>query len=368
MAREPVAMATKTWLPPGPNGLGTSAARLGHVMPTKASDRSAVDQDSPNLQDVDFGCPWPLRVSPFLDQARNHALAWMERFGLTKDPEANEKTYRHWKLGEAVATFFPDATPGGLDLAADLWGWYFAPFDDSFDGELGRDPRRAAVICQDLCAILAVPDGGALPASYPVAAAFADIWWRSCRNMSPAWKQRGAQHWKQYFMAHLGEVLDRCHHRAPDLISCLRQRCVSSSTGPSIDLIEVASGYEVPEVAWLTPLLSELRQLAGEIIAITNDLVSADKEAAEGDRYNNVLLVLEDQGHCSRTEAIDVLRQMTHERFRRFLRLERHVLDLDDVVGPAGSVALRRHVLGLHDIVAGDNEWEHTSGRYEATD
>lgn len=355
---------TVLWLPGGPTGLGTSAARVGVPGAGSGLDDRTNQGDEDILQDVDFGCPWPLRVSPFLDPARNHALAWMLEFGLTQDPEANERQYRDWKLGEAAAYFYPDATPEGLDLAADLMGWYFAPFDDEFDNELGRDPLGAAALCGDLIAVLDLPDDTPLPVSYPVVVAFADIWRRSNRGMSNAWRQRAAQHWKKYIIGQLAEVINRKHRRTLDPVSHLRQRVATTSSDSIADLFEPVSGYEVPDLAWHVPMLDELRQLGAEIVSITNDLVSADKEEAQGDTTNNLLLILEYQEHCSRGEAIARMRQMTHERFARFLRLEQQVPDLDDVLTPDGSVAVRRHVAGLHDLLAGDNEWEHTSGRY----
>ncbi|MFB8171463.1 pentalenene synthase [Kitasatospora purpeofusca] len=288
----------------------------------------------------------------------------MEDFGLTRDPEANAAQFRHWMLAECAAWFYPDGTPEGVELAAQLMGWYFAPFDDQFDGDLGRDPQAAARLCGELTGVLDLPEGTPLPALSPMVVGFADLWWRSCHGMSTQWRQRAAQHWRQYFCGQLAEVIHRRNARAQDIESCLRQRAVTTSSGPLSDLIEGLSGFEVPDHAWQSPLLSELRQLTAEIISITNDLVSAEKEEAQGDRANNLLLTLEDQQGYTRHQAIERLREMTHDRYARFRRLETQAPDLDDILTSTGRIALRRYITGLHDLLAGDNEWEHTSGRY----
>jgi hypothetical protein len=288
----------------------------------------------------------------------------MVEFGLIKDPDANERQYRDWKLAECAAWDYPDGTADGVALAADLMGWYFAPFDDQFDGELGRNPSVSAKVIGDLIEILGLPEGVAPQATYPVALAFADIWKRSSRHMSPAWRQRAAYHWKQYLVGQLGEVVNRAHERKPDAESHLRQRVATTSCPVLCDLIESTAGFELPCEAWHMPVMYEIRQLASEIVSITNDLVSAEKEEAAGDTDNNLLLILENQEGYSRLEAIEKLRQMTHRRFERFLRLEQQVPDIDDVLDDVGRVAIRRYLQGLHDLVAGDNEWEHTSGRY----
>jgi Terpene synthase family 2, C-terminal metal binding len=347
-----------------PAGLGGVIARLGRAGREVRAGKPLASQMQPRLQDIRMGCPWPLRESPHLESARNHALAWMVELGLVKDPEANERQYRDWKLGECAAWDYPDATADGLALVADLMGWYFAPFDDQFDGELGRDPSVSAKVIGDLIEVRDLPEGSVTQASYPVVLAFADIWQRSSRHMSPVWRQRAAHHWKQYLIAQLGEVVNRAHERRPDAESHLRQRVASTSSAVLCDLIESAAGFELPSEAWHMPVMYELRQLAAEIISITNDLVSAEKEEAAGDTDNNLLLILENQEGYSRVEAVDKLRQMVHTRFERFLRLEQQVPDIDDVLDDAGRVALRRYLQGLHDLVAEDNEWEHTSGRY----
>ncbi|GAA1173949.1 hypothetical protein F4556_007128 [Kitasatospora gansuensis] len=65
------------------------------------------------------------------------------------------------------------------------------------------------------------------------------------------------------------------------------------------------------------------------------------KEAARGDRANNLLLILEDQHGCTRHQAIERLRHLTHERFARFLRLETHSPDFDDILGPLPDLTRR---------------------------
>jgi hypothetical protein len=347
-----------------PAGLGALADRSLRSARAVLAGKPVVGEMRPRLRDINFGCPWPLRESPHLESARAHALAWMVEFGLVQDPQANERQYRDWKLGEGSAWFYPDGTADGVALVADLMGWYFAPFDDQFDGSLGRDPSVSAGLIGDLIEILDQPEGAAPRVTYPVALAFADIWKRSSRHMSPAWRQRAAHHWKKYLIGQLGEVVNRIHKRKPDAESHLRQRVATTSSDVLCDLIEPVTGFEVPSEAWHMPVMGELRQLAAEIISITNDLVSAEKEEAAGDTDNNLLLILENQEGYSRAEAVEKLREMTHARLERFLRLEQQVPDIDDVLDDAGRVALRRYLQGLHDLVAGDNEWEHVSGRY----
>ncbi|MFE6099612.1 pentalenene synthase [Streptomyces laurentii] len=314
-------------------------------------------------QDVEFALPWALRSSPHLPRARKHSLAWLEEYGLL-DGRFTPAEFDDWRVAEIAAFFFPEATGEGLELATDLMGWYFAPFDDVFDGVLGRRPQQAAAFCGALAAVL-VP-GAAVPGADapPTARALADIWRRSCRGMSEAWQARAAYDWHVYLAAHLAETADRFNGRAVNAAECVRRRGFATSSFVVIDLMERVSGFEVPALAWHAPVLGELRSLTAEIIGMSNDLCSVEKEAAAGDEGNNVLLVLERERGIGRAEAVEEVVGAIERRVAQFESVEARVADLDCLLSGDGAAAVRRLVTGLHDLVRGDYAWERASGRY----
>ncbi|MFJ9855125.1 pentalenene synthase [Streptomyces sp. NPDC101150] len=315
-------------------------------------------------QDVVFGLPWPLRASPYVSLARAHSLVWLDEYGLLDAQGFTADEFVHWRLAELAGFFFPEATVEGLELASDLIGWYFAPFDDQFDGPLGHDPRKVAGICEELAEAM---DFTFLPASRswsPAARGLADIWRRSGEGMSPAWRAKASVSWRGYLAAQAAESVNRRHGRVLDAEECVRRRGYATSSHVVIDLIERVGGFEVPELAWYSPTLARLRGLAAELIGLSNDLCSVEKEEACGDTVNNLLLVLERERGCSRQEAIALLGQLAEQRVERFLQTEKEVADLDCMLDAAGRVSVRRFVEGLHDLVRGDSEWERTSGRY----
>ncbi|MFE4515565.1 pentalenene synthase [Kitasatospora sp. NPDC056783] len=317
-------------------------------------------------QDVEFALPWPLRSSPHLPRAREHSLAWLEGYGLLDGRTFTPAEFADWRLAELAAFFFPEATGEGLELATDLMGWYFAPFDDRFDGSLGRRPRQAAAVCEELAAVLSAP--GVVPGAgaSSTTRALADIWRRGCRGMSEAWRVRATYDWHGYLAAHLAETVDRHHGRAVDADECVRRRGFATSSFVVIDLIERVSGFEVPALVWHAPVLGELRSLTAEIIGMSNDLCSVEKEAAAGDEGSNVLLVLERERGIGRAEAVEEVVGAIARRVARFAVVEERVADLDSLFpgGGDGAVGVRRLVTGLHDLVRGDYAWERMSGRY----
>ncbi|MEK8146488.1 hypothetical protein NKH18_50285 [Streptomyces sp. M10(2022)] len=114
-------------------------------------------------------------------------------FGLLRGEQAVED-FVNWRLAEVAAFFYPSASAEDCCAAAQMMGWYFLPFDDQLDGEIGRDPRRVSQICT---ALVGIVDGsaGAGPHDAPTVRAFADLWSRmvrGCRHpCADAWSTTG---------------------------------------------------------------------------------------------------------------------------------------------------------------------------------
>jgi hypothetical protein len=164
----------------------------------------------------------------------------------------------------------------------------------------------------------------------------------------------------EYFAAQVAEIGNRVHGR----VSTRRQLVVVKCAYPIFDMAEVVGDFEVPPLVWHAPLFAEIRDCLAEIIAATNDLVSADKEAQAGDGSNNLLLIAENHDGLTRPQAFERLRDMVDERFERVLALEEQVGDWDVLLTAAQRRDVRRYLQCLHDILAGDNRWERVSRRY----
>ncbi|MFF5468615.1 pentalenene synthase [Streptomyces achromogenes] len=283
----------------------------------------------------------------------------MEAFGLVDDTGLNADRYTRWLLAESAAWWHPDAPADRLQLAADYVGWVFTPFDDVFDGPVGRDLQATGKICRALVDVVDAPPAPVAADAPARVRAFADLWRRSCQGRSAQWVQRAAVHWREYFAAQVAEIGNRVHGR----ISTLRQLVVIKCAYPIFDMAEVVHDFEVPPVVWHSPLLAEIRDCLAEIITATNDLVSADKEA-QADGGNNLLLIAENHDGLTRQQAFARLERMVHERFERVLALERQISDWDVLLTGEQRHDTRRYLQCLHDIVAGDNRWERVSGRY----
>ncbi|AUG81702.1 terpene synthase [Kitasatospora sp. MMS16-BH015] len=303
--------------------------------------------------------PFPSRISPDYERAREAHLAWPRSFGLL--PGAAEAACH--LLGDyagLAARFHPPATGRDLDLAVDQQSWFFL-FDDGFDGPLGRRPHQVRAVVRGLAAVLA-----GKPGVDPLERAFADLRRRSCRGMSGSWRLRSALAWREYFTGHIAEALARREGVRYSLRQYFEIRRATIGVLPTLDLGERARHAELPRAIHRHRALEELRTLASDIVVIDNDITSLAKECAAGEVNNAVLLLRRDRG-CSTAAAIAELRAQARAQLDCFERARLRLtggrayqtLPVTERQWVDGYLAD-----GLQAIVRGASDWHRLSRRY----
>ncbi|MFD9319433.1 terpene cyclase [Streptomyces sp. NPDC060053] len=274
-------------------------------------------------QDIDFDLPAVAGISPGLDEARRHNLAWVRRLGLVAD-DRSAAWYASWDMPRLAALGFPHARGPALNLCADAMGFFFV-FDDQFDGPLGRDPARTTRVCQQL---IDIAHGTTPPADAdPCTAAFADIRARGIRGAHPAWTARTAHEWEYYFAAQAHEAIGRLRGTPADMETYLHVRRGIAATDLPLSLGERAAGIRVPAAAFHSPQLRIMRQTAIDVTLMCNDVYSLEKEEARGD-MDNLVLVLEHARHLTRAEAVTAAGHQVNRCVRRFQELAAQIPSL----------------------------------------
>lgn len=314
-------------------------------------------------QDVRFDIPIPPRCNPHEAEAAQHNVEWLRHHRMLDGADA-AAMYGSWGLANLAARCWPDVDADELGLAVDLKSFYFL-FDDQFDGPQGDVPSRVAAVCEELIDIVH-QSPGATPRS-PVARAFADLWARSRQGMSRSWVARTAHDWERYFASYAPEAVNRRSRAIPTMDDYLTIRRGSAATESVTDMVERLTRSEVPPVAFHSPQIRLMRQIAADVPFLCNDVYSYEKEAARGDVYN-LVTVLCHQHRCSVSQAVDDIRDMVAGQVRRFLQLRDEVPQMLDDIGAAGPERQRvvRYVTGLGDWLRGHNDWMSSTTRYRA--
>ncbi|MCQ9181648.1 terpene cyclase [Streptomyces sp. IBSBF 2953] len=314
-------------------------------------------------QDIDFDLPPVTAVSPDLEGARRHNLAWVRRFGLVGD-DRSQAWYASWDMPRLAALGFPHARGPELDLCADAMGFFFV-FDDQFDGPLGRDPAETARVCQRLIDVAhgAPPPAGADPCT----AAFADIRARTTDGAHPAWTARTAHEWEYYFAAHAHEAAGRLRGAPADLESYLQVRRGIAATDLPLSLGERAAGIAVPAAAFHSPQLRIMRRAAIDVTLMCNDVYSLEKEEARGD-VDNLVLVLEESRHLTRGAALAEARREVDGLVRRFRVLAAQVPGVcaQLALPEEQRTAVDGYVRLMTAWMSGYHAWQTETQRYRA--
>lgn len=312
-------------------------------------------------QDVEFHLPFPVRCSPDLEGARRRNLEWVRRVGLVEEGRSLD-WYASWDMPRLAALGFPYAQGMMLDLCADAMAFFFV-FDDQFDGMLGRNPARAATVCQRMTDIVhgAVPAGDADACSV----AFADIWARATAGAHPGWVARAAHEWEYYFAAQAHEAVGRLRGVPADMETYLQVRRGIAGTDLPLSFGERAAGVTVPPSAFHSPQLRLMRQAAIDVTLMCNDVYSLEKEEARGD-MDNLVLVIEHARRCGREEAIAEAREEVRRRVMRFGELALQVPGLCALLGLTDreTAVVDRYVEIMRLWMSGYHAWQTRTHRY----
>ncbi|MER5768208.1 terpene synthase family protein [Streptomyces sp. NPDC001985] len=309
-----------------------------------------------------FGIRVPDRVHPAADHIGRHLMAWAVHTGLASD---GRDMARLDSAGYhlAAARVLPDAAPAGVELFAEWTVWLFHLDDEQDQGAMGRS---AASVAAGYDAITAVMAGRPAPAgASPAVTAAAALWPRTAGRMSPAWSRR--------FLAHIHDHRDafiaQAAHRAggtlptPEQYPALRR---NDNAMFLYDLVEVAHRTEIPPELAGDPHWTELCAASSDIGAWCNDLLSLDREAANGETTNYVT-VLEHATGAGRHAAVEQVRALITRRSHDLAAAADACLaraaDLAPRTDPDG---VRRVVATIVDMPGAYVAWMLASGRYEA--
>lgn len=313
-------------------------------------------------QSVHFTIPFPSRISPDVDRARERNLDWTWNHRLVRSA-AGLREYASWDLAQAAARTYPDAVGDDLDMLVNWFGFAFL-FDDQFDAS-GDLPAQVSAVAREMIAIPFRPPATPPDIVCPVTLAWVEIWPQMCAGMSETWQNRFASNWARFMAAAVCEIHLAAHREVIDLESyaALRQHTVGLQH--SLDAVERVGGFEVPPQVQAHPVMRRLRRATTDCIAYMNDVHSLDREESRGDRHN-LVIVLQRHLRCSRSAALDEAIRMTYELLDEVVELHGRVPAMCDELRltDAERAAVERAVAGTGDWIRGNYEWGLASGRY----
>jgi germacradienol/geosmin synthase len=369
--------------PAGPTGLGVFLARppSSAALGWKRLRSFTVPPYQPvgPVSPPQLRMPYPLRLSPHLDSARENLVAWGQQTGML-DPVPGapfgalwrEKDLRAFDFALASAGMAPEASPPGLDLISGwlCWGTYA---DDYYPAVFGPARNLAAARAQNERLLACMP---VTPASTPAPAnalerGLADLWSRSTQTLTEGERASLRAGVAEMIGSWLWEMAGEILHRVPDPVDSIEMRRLTFGARLTMTLSQLSGRAPMPgEIGQAKPV-RELQDTASDYLCLVNDIFSYQKEVEFEGQVNNTVLAVQCFFDCTPDQAVAITADLANARMSQFERVvadglpalcEERQLDL------RATEALQRHVREIQDWMAGVLNWHTGTHRYPEAD
>jgi hypothetical protein len=268
-------------------------------------------------------------------------------------------------FSELTAMAYPDASTHELKIAINWMIWLFL-FDDQLDEcGLGRQPDAATRIIDRLLCHATTEPRTDIAFQSPVERAFVSLWQEYAMDLSQVQQRRFMQNIRNYLSSLRWEVEFRAGHIVPSLLTFVNLRRDTGAVRLAFDLIEFGLHGEMPEIVRAGMEMGMLKSCAIDVICMSNDVFSFEKEQARGD-VNNILVAWQENTKSSIQAAADAICALITERQNQFIA-SRRKLDvlLDSLSLPqADRDRVQRYVLGMERWMKANLEYSLTTPRY----
>nr|QDK54705.1 putative geosmin synthase [Aphanizomenon gracile CHAB2417] len=374
--------SAKSGILSGPNGLGTSAARIESLYTTLGLGRFKSFTHVPyqNVGPVKlpkFYMPFSTTLNPNLDAARKHSKEWARQMEMLASlpgiPDAfiwNDHKFDVADVALCGAWIHPKGSEHELNLTACwlVWGTYA---DDYFPAIYGnnRDLAGAKVFNARLSAFMPLDDSTppAVPTN-PVEKGLADIWSRTARPMTANARTEFRRAIQDMTDSWVWELANQTQNRIPDPIDYIEMRRKTFGSDLTMSLSRLAQGGEIPMEIYYSRPMRSLENAAADFACFTNDIFSYQKEIEFEGEIHNCVLVVQNFLNCDITQAVEVVNNLMTARaqqFQHIVETELPALFDDFKLDENTRKKLLKYVEKLEQWMCGVLKWHTKVDRYK---
>ncbi|MFD1832323.1 family 2 encapsulin nanocompartment cargo protein terpene cyclase [Streptomyces desertarenae] len=319
----------------------------------------------------DFYEPYPARLNPHLEVAREHSKEWARRMGMIEGSGVwDEDDYDSHDYALLCAYTHPDAPAGELATVTDWYVWVFF-FDDDFleSFKRTRDSAGARAYLDRLRAFMPVEPGETSRAEpeNAVERGLADLWARTVPAMSHGWRRRFAEATRNLLEESMWELANISAGRVANPLEYIEMRRKVGGAPWSAGLVEYSVGAEVPGAVAESRPMRVLRDAFADAVHLRNDLFSYQREVEDEGELSNGVLVFERFLGCGTQQAADAVNDLITSRLHQFehtVFTELPPLFAEHGLDARSCADVLAYAKGLQDWQSGGHEWHMRSSRY----
>ncbi|AMW13584.1 Geosmin synthase [Streptomyces qaidamensis] len=360
---------------PGCSGIGTSAADVRALLATAGAERRLRSYTHVPYQKVgparipDIRMPFPLELSPHLDNARQSLRHWVERMGILAEGVWDEDKLRAYDLALCSAGLDPDATREALDLSAQwlAWGTYGDDYYPLVHGHR-RDLAAARLTTARLSDCMPLDGAEPPPPANAMERGLADLWARTTADMTPDARRTFKAAVDVMTESWVWELSNQLQNRVPDPVDYLEMRRATFGSELTLSLCRMGHGPAVPPEVYRSGPVRSLENAAMDFACLVNDVFSYQKEIEFEGEIHNAILVVQTFFGCDYPTGLGIVHDLMSQRMRQFEHVVEHELPVlyDDfqLTGEARA-AMGRYVADLRNWLSGILNWHREVDRYK---
>ncbi|OLZ57462.1 hypothetical protein BS329_01545 [Amycolatopsis coloradensis] len=308
-----------------------------------------------------FFCPLEPAIHPSVDAMESRCVGWLDRVRLHRD-ERQRARLVGTNSAEFYCRFAPSGDEASLEVAAHWVYWGFA-FDDARcgRGELSADPSEFLTMAGLMQRALEAPWDPVCENDRFVTA-LQDIGRDFHRCATPVQVRRFTDAHRTWLFGVAWQLANRAHGRMPSLGEYTAMRLGSAGGPPTLAMLEIANGEEVPAAEMDSLVVRGLTEMAILVASWDNDLQSYAKEADEANTDQNLVNVLKAAHDWDTEQAVDEAYVLRDQVMSHFLQLR------ECRTRRPASRALHRYLEGLGHAIRGNIDWALGAPRYDDID
>lgn len=368
----------------GPQGIGTSAARLRSV--TGLAERARRYDLSPfrkvgPLPVPSLYMPYRSRQNRHLDRARGTVVDWSRDMGFF-DPVPRSATpavkapsvwtarmLAGYDFAVCAGALNPDGSAEELDLGTQWlsWGTYGDDWFPQVYGPTG-DLNGARAMVARLKSFMPLDMSFVGVAVNPLEKGLADLWRRTAAPMIAGHRAEFRAAVDVMLDSWVWELQNQHERRIPDPVDYIEMRRRTFGSDLTMSLSRFRHGRQVPPEVYGTRPIQNLEAAASDYACFVNDLYSYQKEIEFEGELHNIVLVVENFLDVSRPQAAEIVRDLMTARMRQFERIvavELPVLYEHLHLPATAREGIDAYVVQLQDWMSGIVRWHEDTDRYD---
>ncbi|MFF5515554.1 germacradienol/geosmin synthase Cyc2 [Streptomyces coeruleorubidus] len=317
----------------------------------------------------DIRMPFPLELSPHLDNSRRSLRDWVERMGILAEGVWDEDKLRAYDLALCSAGLDPDATPEALDLSAQwlAWGTYG---DDYYPLVYGhrRDLAAARLTTARLSDCMPVDGDEPLLPVNAMERGLLDLWVRTTAEMTPESRRTLKDAINVMTESWVWELSNQLQNRVPDPVDYLEMRRATFGSDLTLSLCRMGHGPAVPPEVYRSGPVRSLENAAMDFACLLNDVFSYQKEIEFEGEIHNAILVVQTFFGCDYPTGLGIVHDLMSQRMRQFEHVVEHELPIlydDFQLTEEARAAMGTYVTDLRNWMAGILNWHREVDRYK---